>query len=63
MSDYFEGLKLAKKIGVPCTGCATSSIWCAVCAAKWRKSCEDQKRADAKTPNGAGNRTTQAPDV
>jgi len=51
MSDYFEGLKLAKRIGVPCKDCATASIWCAPCAAKWRKACEDQKQADSKTPN------------
>ena len=48
MSDYFEGLKLAQRIGVPCRDCQTASIWCAVCAAKWRKACEEQKLAERK---------------
>jgi hypothetical protein len=52
MSDYFEGLKLMQKIGVPCKDCATASIWCAPCAARWRKACEEQKQAEQrKTPN------------
>lgn len=61
MSDYFEGLKLAKRIGVPCKDCATASIWCAPCAAKWRKACEDQKQADSKTPNVRAKRAETAP--
>ena len=52
MSDYFEGLKLAQRVGVPCKDCATASIWCAPCAARWRKACEEQKQAERrKTPN------------
>lgn len=46
MSDYFEGLKLMRRIGVPCKDCATASIWCAPCAARWRKACEEQKRQE-----------------
>ncbi len=46
MSDYFEGLKLAQRIGVPCKDCATASIWCGPCAAKWHKACEDQKQVE-----------------
>jgi hypothetical protein len=40
VSDYFEGLKLAQRIGVPCKNCATASIWCGPCAEKWSKACE-----------------------
>jgi hypothetical protein len=52
MSDYFEGLKLAQRIGVPCRNCATSSIWCERCAQKWRKACEDTAR-QVSPPNAA----------
>ena len=53
MSDYFEGLKLAKRIGVPCKDCATASIWCDWCAAKWKKACDEQKNAERQKAHNA----------
>ncbi len=53
MSDYFEGLKLMQRIGVPCKNCATSSAWCDPCAAKWRTAYEEQKKAEQRNKPSA----------